>query len=41
MTPNMKAAIASIAEDGWTAIEYTDAIRDETTGELISRAEAA
>jgi len=41
MTPNIKAAIASIAEDGWTAIEYTDAIRDEQTGELISRAEVA
>jgi hypothetical protein len=41
MTPNIKAAIASIAEDAWTAIEYTDAIRDETTGELISRAEVA
>ena len=41
MTSNIKAAIASIAEDAWTAIEYTDAIRDETTGELISRAEVA
>jgi hypothetical protein len=41
MTPNIKAAIASIAEDAWTAIEYTDAIRDEQTGELISRAEVA
>jgi hypothetical protein len=41
MTPNIKAAIASIAENAWTAIEYTDAIRDEQTGELISRAEVA
>jgi hypothetical protein len=41
MTPNIKAAIASIADDAWTAIEYTDAIRDEATGELISRAEVA
>ncbi len=41
MIPNIKAAIANIAEDAWTAIEYTDAIRDETTGELISRAEVA
>ena len=41
MTPNIKAAIASIGDDAWTAIEYTDAIRDEQTGELISRAEVA
>ena len=41
MSPNIKAAIASISPDAWTAIEYTDAIRDETTGELISRAEVA
>jgi hypothetical protein len=41
MTPNIKAAIASIADDAWTTIEYTDAIRDEDTGELISRAEVA
>ena len=41
ITPNIKAAIATITDDAWTAIEYTDAIRDETTGELISRAEVA
>jgi hypothetical protein len=41
MTPNIKAAIAGIGDDAWTAIEYTDAIRDEQTGELISRAEVA
>jgi hypothetical protein len=41
MTPNVKAAIKTIPDDGWTPIEYTDAIRDETTGELISRAEVA
>ncbi len=41
MTPNIKAAIASIADDAWTTIEYTDAIRDEDTGELISSAEVA
>jgi hypothetical protein len=41
MTPNIKAAITSIADDAWTTIEYTDAIVDETTGELISRAEVA
>jgi hypothetical protein len=41
MTPNIKAAIASIGEHAWTAIEYTDAIRDEQTGQWISRAEVA
>ena len=41
MTPNIKAAIAAIGDDVWTTIEYTDAIRDETTGELISSAEVA
>jgi hypothetical protein len=41
MTPNIKAAIASIADEDWTSIEYTDTIVDETTGELISRAEVA
>ena len=41
MTPNIKGAIASIADDAWTTIEYTDAIRDEDTGELISSAEVA
>jgi hypothetical protein len=41
MTPNIKAAIASIDDDAWTMIEYTDAIRDEQTGELISRAQVA
>jgi hypothetical protein len=37
----VKAAIASIAEDAWTAIEYTDAVFDETSGQWISRAEVA
>jgi hypothetical protein len=41
MTPNIKAAVATIADDAWTTIEYTDAIVDEQTGELISRAEVA
>ena len=31
MTPNIKAAIATIVDDAWTAIEYTDAIVDERT----------
>ena len=39
MDPAVKAAIATIEHDAWTAIEYTDAIRDEATGEWISRAE--
>jgi len=37
----VKAAIATIADDAWTTIEYTDAIRDEATGTWISRAEVA
>ncbi len=37
----VKAAIASIAEDAWTTIEYTDAVFDETPGRWISRAEVA
>lgn len=41
MTPNIKAAIASIGEDAWTTITYTDAIIDQDTGELISSAEVA
>jgi hypothetical protein len=41
MTSNIKAVIASIADDAWTTIEYTDAIRDDRTGELISSAEVA
>ena len=41
MDPAVKAAIATIADDAWTMIEYTDAIRDETTGGWISKAEVA
>jgi hypothetical protein len=41
MTPNIKAAIATIAADAWTTIEYTDAIRDQQTGQWISRAQVA
>ena len=39
----IKAAIAAIADgpDTWTPIEYTDAIRDEQTGQWVSRAEVA
>ncbi len=41
MDPKVKAAIAAIPEDAWTAIEYTDAVYDETTQQWISRAEVA
>ena len=41
MDPAVKAAITTIRDDAWTTIEYTDAIRDETTGGWISKAEVA
>jgi hypothetical protein len=41
LTATIKAAIAGIEDTAWTPIEYTDAIRDETTGTWISRAEVA
>ena len=41
MDPAVKAAIATIPEDVWEMIEYTDSIRDEATGRLISKAEVA
>jgi hypothetical protein len=41
MDPAVKAAIATIPDDAWQMIEYTDSIRDETTGQLISKAEVA
>ncbi|WP_109474866.1 IS1380 family transposase [Ornithinimicrobium cavernae] len=41
LTSNIRAAIATITEQAWTPIEYTDAIRDEATGAWISRAEVA
>lgn len=41
MDPAVKAAIATIPEDGWEMIEYPNAIRDETTGSWISKAEVA
>ena len=41
LTSTIKTAIAGITEGAWTTIEYTDAIRDEATGEWISRAEVA
>ena len=41
MDNRVKAAIATIAEDAWTTIEYTDAVFDDTSGQWISRAEVA
>lgn len=41
MDPAVKRAIASITDDAWTTIHYTDAIRDEITGTWISSAEVA
>lgn len=41
MDPAVKAAIATIPEDAWEMIEYPNAIRDETTGRWISKAEVA
>ena len=37
----VRAAIATIGEDAWTPIEYTDAVFDEQTQTWISRAEVA
>jgi hypothetical protein len=41
MDPAVKRALATIADDAWTPIQYTDAIYDEATGRWISRAEVA
>ncbi|KRB75124.1 transposase [Nocardioides sp. Root190] len=41
MDPKVKAAIAMIADDAWTPIEYTDALFDEQTNIWVSRAEVA
>jgi hypothetical protein len=41
LDPKVRAAIADIPEDAWTAIEYTDAVYDEATSQWISRAEVA
>jgi len=37
----VKATIASIPDDSWTTIEYTDAVYDEQTKRWVSRAEVA
>ncbi|MET4781348.1 hypothetical protein ABIB56_001343 [Glaciihabitans sp. UYNi722] len=39
--PAVKRAIASIPDEAWTTINYTDAIFDESTKAWISRAEVA
>lgn len=41
MDPKVKAAIATIGDDAWTPIEYTDAVFDEQTQTWVSRAEVA
>lgn len=41
MDPAVKRAISTIRDDQWTTINYTDAIRDEVTGQWISSAEVA
>lgn len=41
MDPAVKTAITSIPEDAWETIQYTGAIRDETTGRWVSKAEVA
>ena len=37
----VRAAIATIGDDAWTPIEYTDAVYDEPTSTWVSRAEVA
>ncbi len=41
MDKRVKKAIATIGEDAWTTIEYTDAVFDEASSRWISRAEVA
>ncbi|MBC7596096.1 MAG: IS1380 family transposase [Kineosporiaceae bacterium] len=41
MDPAVKRTIASIADDAWTKIKYTNAILDEATGQWVSTAEVA
>jgi hypothetical protein len=41
MDPKVKAAIAAIAQDAWTPIEYTDAVYDAQADRWVSRAEVA
>ncbi|MDT2009513.1 IS1380 family transposase [Rhodococcus opacus] len=41
LTKTIKTAIASIDDDAWTPVEYTDAVYDEAADVWISRAEVA
>ena len=41
MDPAVKRAIATIGDDAWESIEYTDAIFDESTRRWVSNAEVA
>ena len=41
LDPRVKAAITAIPDDAWQAIEYTNAIFDQTTGAWISTAQVA
>ena len=41
LTAKVKAAIATIADNAWTTIEYPDAVYDESSGTWIPRAEVA
>src|SRR3954453_8812982 len=41
MGPTVRAAIASIEDEAWTAIHYPTAFADPDTGELVSDAEVA
>lgn len=41
MDKRVKAAIATIGDDAWTPIEYTDAVFDETTSPIHDKAVAA
>src|SRR3954467_4837342 len=41
MDPAVKRAIATIGEDAWSTIKYTDAVYDETTGSWVSKAQVA
>ncbi len=41
LDPKVRATIATIGEDAWTPIEYTDAVFDEQSNTWVSRAEVA
>ena len=41
MSSTVKGAIASIGEEAWTTIKYTDAIFDKDTKQWVSKAEVA